>query len=188
VLGASALGLPLPFLAAHLLWINLVTDSLPALTLIAEPVSSEVMSTPPRAAKDRLIGWPEWRWIGWVGALEGGTILALFYFTLKNQGLEQARSLAFSSLVFSQLWRSFSARSRSRTLFELGVTSNRWLLGVFIVTAGMQLSLHFIPLTQRVFSLQSLSVGDIKSIALVSLITVTVIEGRKLLIRFLKIL
>lgn len=181
VLGASAIDLPLPFLASHLLWINLVTDSFPALALIADPVSSDVMKHPPRSPKEMLLGRPEWKWIGWVGALEGGIVLALFAFTLKTQGLEQARNLSFSTLVFSQLWRSFSARSTTHTLAQVGIRSNVWLLGVVFATAGIQLSLHFVPFTQRVFGLRPLSYADLGTMMVASLITVTVIEARKLI-------
>ncbi len=187
VLGASVVGLPLPFLASHLLWINLVTDSFPALALIADPVSSDVMNTPPRSPKELLLGKTEWKWIGWVGGLEGGIVLALFAYTLKTQGLEQARNLSFSTLVLSQLWRSFSARSRTRVLAEVGIQTNLWLLGVVMVIAGLQLSLHFIPLAQRVFGLHPLSFVDLGTMTLASLITVTVIEVRKLVVRKIKV-
>src|SRR5690606_23570906 len=102
VLGASAIGLPLPFLAAHLLWINLVTDALPALALIADPVSPDVMNRPPRDAGEHLLGKPEWISICWIGTFEALLVLTLFFFTLNSADLDQARNLAFTTLVFSQ--------------------------------------------------------------------------------------
>ena len=180
VLGASVIGMPLPFLASHLLWINLVTDSLPALALVAEPVSGDVMKSAPRTSNELLLGRPEWFRIGWIGALEGGLVLALFVYTLNGDGLAHARNLCFSTLVFSQLFRSFSARSRVRVIPEIGLFSNLWLLGVVMITGGLQLGLHYIPFTQKVFDLQPLSFRDLMTILFVSLVAVTVVELKKL--------
>jgi Ca2+-transporting ATPase len=181
VLGASALGLPLPFSAAHLLWINLVTDSLPALALIADPVSSDVMKRPPRDAAEHLLGRPEWLSVGWIGTLEALLVLTLFFITLKSAGLEQARNLAFTTLVFSQLWRAFGARSRTRIFWRVGALSNLWLLGVVILTAVLQLSLHFIPFAQEIFGLAPLTSSDLGVILPISLVTISVVEIRKIL-------
>jgi Ca2+-transporting ATPase len=183
VLGAIALGLPIPFLAAHLLWINLVTDSLPGLALVADPVSSDVMKKQPRPADERLLGRPEWTRIGWVGALEGSVVLTLFFITLQSSGDDQARNLAFTTLVLSQLWRSFSARSLTKPFWEVGPVSNLWLLGVVILTAFLQLSLHFIPLMQNIFKLTPLTLSDLEIMLPLSMIPVSVIELKKLAIR-----
>ncbi|MBC7396851.1 MAG: cation-translocating P-type ATPase [Bdellovibrionales bacterium] len=183
VVGASLLNLPLPFLAVHLLWINLVTDSLPAIALIADPASSDAMNLPPRPSKELLLGRSEWQWIGWVGALEGGTLLAFFFYLFKNGGLEHARNLAFPTLVLSQLWRSLSARSRSKTIIETGFKSNLWLIAVIMGTGIIQLGLHFFPPAQSIFKLQNLKFSDLGAIILVSLITFFVIEARKLVVR-----
>lgn len=181
VLGASALGLPLPLVAAHLLWINLVTDALPALALIADPVSSDAMKRPPRDARERLLGKSQWISIAWIGTFEALLVLALFHATLGVSGLESARSLAFTSLVFSQLWRAFGARSNTRIFWQVGLLSNLWLLGVVIFTGILQLSLHFIPLTQEIFGLTPLTSRDLGLIFAVSLITITVVELKKLI-------
>jgi Ca2+-transporting ATPase len=185
VLGAIALGLPIPFLAAHLLWINLVTDSLPGLALIADPVSDDVMKKQPRPAGERLLGRPEWTRIGWVGILEGSVVLTLFFITLQSSGEDQARNLAFTTLVLCQLWRSFSARSLTKLFWEVGPLNNLWLLGVVMITAFLQVSLHFIPLTQSVFKLTPLVLNDLEVMLPLSLIPVSVIELKKLMLRFI---
>ena len=169
VVGASIIGLPLPFLAVHLLWINLVTDSLPALALIMDPVSQTVMKVPPRPTTELLLGLPEWKFIGLVGFLEGGVILLLFLYAVKNGDLTHARNLVFPTLVLSQLLRSLSA----------GVKSNLWLIAVIIITAAAQLSLHFMSFGQNIFLLQTLAFSDLTLIFSVSLIPLAAIETSK---------
>src|SRR5690606_32669759 len=82
VIGAMILGHPLPLLAAHLLWINLVTDALPALTLIADPLSPHIMNHPPRSSKESIMGKEEWGQVIWVGILEAGVCLGLYEYLL----------------------------------------------------------------------------------------------------------
>ncbi|MCC7441548.1 MAG: cation-translocating P-type ATPase [Bdellovibrionales bacterium] len=181
VVGASLLGWPLPFLASHLLWINLVTDSLPALALIAEPVASDVMQRPPRPPQESLLGRAEWRRVVVVGTFEAALVLAVFWRALGEEDLEWARSLAFTTLVFSQMWRSFAARSSTRVFWSVGAWSNLWLLGVVVLTGTLQLALHYLPPAQAVFGLGPLGIADLGLILGVSLIPVTVIELSKLL-------
>ena len=169
VVGASIMGLPLPFLAVHLLWINLVTDSLPALALIMDPVSPTVMKVPPRPASELLLGLPEWKSICLVGILEGGVILLLFFYALRNFDLAYARNLVFPTLVLSQLFIALS----------VGVKSNIWLIAVSLVTAAAQLSLHFISFGQNIFLLQPLKLLDLSIIFVVSQIPLAVIEANK---------
>jgi len=186
VLGAIALGLPLPLLAAHLLWINLVTDALPALTLIAEPVSPRIMTHPPRSRRESILGRPEWGHILWVGVLEAAVILTLYGTMLREHDTAHARSVMFTAFVFSQLLRSFGARSTTRLFWEVGAFSNLWLLAVVLVTAGLQVSLHYMPLAQRMFALQPLSMADILYMLPYALIPISVIEIKKLIRRAIK--
>jgi Ca2+-transporting ATPase len=183
VFGASALMLPIPFLAPHLLWINLVTDALPALALVADPVTMDVMNQPPRPASQRLLGKREWMGIAGIGTLEALIILSFYLIQLDRSGPEEARSLAFSAFVLSQLFRAFSARSRSRTFWEVGALGNLWLLVVVLVAAALQLSLHFIPLGQTVFGLRPIDGEGLLWIIPASLVATTLIELRKLLAR-----
>jgi Ca2+-transporting ATPase len=180
VLLASALMLPVPFLAAHLLWINLVTDALPGLALIAEPPSPDLMSSPPRPRHEKLLGGKEWARIATIGLLEGAVVVLLFALQLRIHGLEQARNVAFTTLVFSQIFRSLAARSRSRTFWQVGALSNLWLLGVAAITLFLQISIHFVPLTQKAFGLLPLQSEDFAWILPFALVTTTLIELRKL--------
>lgn len=181
VLGASLFGLPLPFLAIHLLWINLVTDALPALALIMDPVASTIMKKAPRKLTDPLLGRDEWKDIIFIGLLEAVIVLALFKKTLDHSGVEYARNLIFTMLVFSQLLRAFGARSKERILWQVGMLSNLWLWGVIIFTGCLQLMLHLLPLTQKIFGLVPLGIEQLILIGFLALIPITVIELRKLI-------
>jgi Ca2+-transporting ATPase len=186
VLGASVLGLPIPFLASHLLWINLVTDSLPALALIADPVSPDVMKRPPRASGENLLGKSEWIRIGSLGGFEALLVLGLYLYVLRTSGVEQARNLAFTTLVFSQLWRAFGARSQHRVFFEVGVFNNLWLLGVVAITVCLQLSLHYLPFAQEIFGLMPLTAEELLCLVPYSMVPITLVEMIKLVRRVRK--
>lgn len=183
VLAAIIADLPLPLLATHLLWINLVTDALPALTLIAEPLSPSIMKKGPRSSKENLIGRPEWNQIIWVGLLEASLFFGLYRHLLGDFGEDRARGILFTGLIFSQLLRSFAARSKTRIFWEVGAFSNLWLLAVVLISIFLQIGLHHIPLTQEIFGLMPLSWDDYLMIMTFSLVPVTVIELGKLLLR-----
>jgi Ca2+-transporting ATPase len=107
--------------------------------------------------------------------------LALYYYFLNHTDETYARSLAFTALVFSQLFRGFGARSRQRIFWQLGVFSNLWLLAVTLVTAALQVSLHYIPFTQELFGLSPLTTGDLLLVLPFALLPVSVLEITKLL-------
>lgn len=180
VVGALLLGLPLPLLAAHLLWINLVTDAFPALTLIVEPPSSDLMKQAPRPPSEKIIGGPQWREIILFGLLEASVALYLFWSNLASVGEASARNYIFTVFVFSQMFRSLSARSTSRLFWEVGPFTNLWMLGVVIVTGAIQLSLHYIPLAQGLFGLAPLTFADLLYMLPFALIPFTLIELKKL--------
>lgn len=181
VLATSLLGLPLPFGAAHLLWINLVTDSLPGLALIADPAPSNLMSRPPRPPAERLIGPPEWKRLGLTALLEAAVIVALYAWLLRGHSHGEARSVAFTTFVFSQLFRAFGARSRTRIFWQVGALSNLWLLGIVVITSALQASLHYVPLAQEMFGLVPFTLEQLYLALPASLITITAVELTKLL-------
>lgn len=185
VLGAISLGLPLPLLAAHLLWINLVTDALPALTLVVDPLSSDLMTRAPRSSDEQILGGQEWKRVIWVGLLEAAVMLGLYGYLLKQHNVGFARNFTFTAIVFSQMFRAFSARSKNRLFWEVGILSNLWMLGVVVFTGSLQFSLHFIPLSQTMFGLRPLSLIDIATILLIACLPMSVIEIKKLVQRAL---
>jgi len=179
VLGAIVLGLPTPLLATHLLWINLVTDALPGLTLVADPLPQGIMKIPPRPTSEKIMGRSEWVQIIWVGLLEAALMLSLYHHYLAEKGQEYARSFVFTAVVFSQMLRAFGARSSRRFFWEISPLTNLWLLAVVLLTGILQLSLHFIPFAQTVFGLHPLSLGEIGKILLFGLIPSFSLELKK---------
>jgi Ca2+-transporting ATPase len=182
VFGASVVGAPLPFLAPHLLWINLVTDALPALALIADPTPEDIMKRKPRPSTESILGPREWRRILIVGMLEAASVGTLFWLQLQRSSLENTRGLAFTTLVFSQLLRSLSARSKTKTYWQLGMLSNLWVVGIVIGTFALQMTLHFIPLGQSLFGLKPISLEDLMWILPFSLFTMGILEISKLVV------
>ena len=102
-------------------------------------------------------------------------------------GETHARNLLFTAFVFSQIFRSLGARSATRTFWETGVFTNLWLLGVALATGFLQLSLHFIPFSQKIFGLSPLNLADIIFMLPFALVLITVIELKKIFQRFMKL-
>jgi Ca2+-transporting ATPase len=184
MLGAAIAGMPLPLLPLHLLWINLVTDGLPALALVLEPPSANVMRRPPRGAAEPMLGRREWRRVAATGLVEGAVVLATFTWALGRGTETQARTLAFGTLVFCELFRAFAARSSTRVLWELGAFSNLRLVGVVVLSVAAQLALHHVPALRAFFQLEPLSMTETLVAVALGLVPVTVLEVTKLVIRW----
>ncbi len=183
MLVASVIGLPLPLLPLHLLWINLVTDGLPALALVTDPTDADVLTRAPRRPDEPLLGRPEWTNIALTGLLQAVATLSVFVWALQTRDLTEARSLAFSTLVFGELFRAFAARSTTRLFWEVGAFTNLRLLGVVVLSVGVQLAIHHIPATQALFQIGELSLADCGLGLLVGLGPVSVLELSKLVRR-----
>jgi P-type Ca2+ transporter type 2C len=184
MLAAVIVGLPLPLLPLHLLWINVVTDGLPALALVVDPPEADVLQRPPRVPDEPMLGRAEWQLNIVTGLLQAITTLAIFVWALKARDLVEARNLAFSVLVFGELLRAFAARSTTRVFWEVGAFTNVRLLGVVAFSILMQLGLHHIPAAQAVFEITPLSAADCVLTLLVASIPVTLIEVGKLVRRW----
>jgi Ca2+-transporting ATPase len=160
MLVAAAAGLPLPLLPLHLLWVNLVTDGVPALALVTDPPSPDVMRRPPRNPAESILGLPEWRTIGITALLQAAIALGVYVWALETRGLDTARNLTFSALVFGELFRAFAARDANRPFWEVGVFTNIKLLCVVIASVLVQLAIHHFPATQKLFQIGALSLAD----------------------------
>jgi len=180
---ASLMGLPLPLLPLQLLWINLVTDGLPALALVMDPADDDVMTRAPRNPNEPMLGRSEWTAIGVTGLLQTVATLGVFAWALRTRNLAEARNLAFSVIVFAELFRAFAARSTTRLFWEVGAFSNLALLGVVVVSVAVQLAIHHIPATQALFHIGDLPLADCALGLLVGLFPVTAIELSKLVRR-----
>jgi len=181
MLVAALIGLPLPLLPLHLLWI--VTDGLPALALVMDPADEDVLSRPPRDPGEPMLGRAQWRYIMMMGLLQAATTLAVFIWALGSRDVVEARSLAFSVLVFGELFRAFGARSATRIFWEVGAFTNVRLLGVVTVSALVQVAIHYLPATQAFFEIGTLPLADGLLAVAAGLIPVTVMEIQKLVRR-----
>ncbi|MBL8020748.1 MAG: cation-translocating P-type ATPase [Leptospirales bacterium] len=186
MLTAAVVGLPTPFLALHLLWINLVTDGLPALALAADPASPSLMKHKPRPLKESILGRPQWIWIGFTALVETATVLAVYHYTLRTEPLDDARNAAFTVLVFAEVWRAFSARSPDRLFWEEGIFSNLKLIAVVVFIVALQVAIHHIPLTEELFKIGNMGLLECGVYLAIGLIPVTVLELSKLIMRFRK--
>jgi Ca2+-transporting ATPase len=186
MLGASLAGWPVPLLPLHLLWINLVTDGLPALALVMDPAGADTLQRPPRKPEEPMLRAREWRTIAATGALEATVVLSVFAWELDVRGPQGARSLAFSTLVFSEVLRSFSARSPTRLFWEVGPFSNVRLLAVVLGTLFAQVAIHDIPWSQRLFDLRMLTGPDFMLALGCGLLPVSVLELAKLVRRLVR--
>ncbi len=127
-----------------------------------------------------MLGAPQWRAIIATGLLIAAVVLGAFAWSLQRRGLADARNIAFSTLVFSELFRSFAARSTTRVLWAIGVLTNGWLFAVVVLSALLQLLIHRVPVTQAALDIQHLPLADVVITLVLGLVPVTVLELLKL--------
>jgi Ca2+-transporting ATPase len=133
-----AIGLPAPLLPIHLLWINLVTDGLPALCLATDPIDPDVMKRPPRRRSERIANRSFLRTMFLTGLLTAGVAFTVYLHVLKTGTPETARAYAFAVLVFAELLRSFGARSETKPVWRISLFTNVNLLIVVAISFGLQ--------------------------------------------------
>lgn len=142
ITAAIIMGLPMPLLALHLLWINLVTDGLPALCLATDPIDADVMKQPPRSRNEHITDGGFLGTMLLTGVLTAGVSLAVYVYALQHESLEMARTYAFTALVFAELMRAFGARSEIRPLWRINHLSNLNLLAVVGISFAIQVWSH----------------------------------------------
>ncbi|MGR8980295.1 MAG: cation-translocating P-type ATPase, partial [Gammaproteobacteria bacterium] len=184
MLAAAIVGWPLPLLPLHLLWINLVTDGLPALALATDPIDPDVLKRPPRPQQAQLLDAEFIRLTMLTGGLTAITALSAFAYEFYfDESLEQARDAAFTALVIAELLRAFGARSASKTVFEMGLLSNLWLFLIIAVSFSLQLAIHHVPTLQTLFSIEPLSWKQCIAWMGIGFIPLTALEIRKIVLR-----
>jgi Ca2+-transporting ATPase len=182
---AAMIGWPVPLAAIQILWINLVTDGLPALALAMEPPEPDIMRRPPRPPRQPVIGRGDALRILACGLMVAAAAAAGFAILCADGGntLGRARTAAFCITAFAQLALAFGFRSRRYTLPQLGVFSNRYLLGAILLSALLQAAVVLLPFAQPLVGAGTLSPGDWGLIAGLSLLPVTLLETAKMLFR-----
>jgi Ca2+-transporting ATPase len=130
-----------------------------------------------------MLGRPQWTVVIATGLLQAAVTLSVFVWALGSRGLDEARNLAFSVIVFAELFRSFAARSTTRPFWEVGVFTNLRLVGVVLVSALVQLGLHHIPFAQTLLGTGPLFAADCALSVALGLIPMSILECSKLIRR-----
>jgi Ca2+-transporting ATPase len=181
---AALVGWPLPLLPIQLLWINLVTDGLPALALATDPIDPGVLTRPPRHPETELVDWSFLRRIALTGCLTAAVALSAFAYEWYIDGsLEQARNAAFSALVIAELLRAFGARSEVQTVWQVGLFSNMRLFAIVVASFALQLAIHHLPTLQTLFRTEPISVGQCAAWIALGAVPLIALELNKLLRR-----
>jgi Ca2+-transporting ATPase len=182
MLAAPFLGMPLPLLPLQILWINLVTDGLPALALSLEPAERNIMHRRPYQPNESVFGRGLGQHIIWVGVLIGLVSLALGYeYWLRQEAHWQ--TIVFTVLTLAQLFHVLAIRSERDSLFTIGLFSNRALLGAVLLTFLLQLAAIYLPFMQRFLETVALSIGDLVLCVLVSSVVFWAVELEKWWVR-----
>ncbi len=152
----------MPLVPVQLLWLNLVTDSLPALALGVEPVEAGIMEQPPRDAQAGLFDRKFSFRLAWQGLMVGGLTLTAYFLGFTRSAPEQAgaaaNTMAFATLTLCQLFHAFNIRSEDRSIFSLGLFSNPAMNKAFLAGLGLQLAVLLLPPLQGVFSVAPMTV------------------------------
>ncbi len=184
---SSIMQLPIPLLPIQILWVNLVTDGLPALALGVDPTDRKIMKRSPRMKNEPVIT----RGMGGLILAQGSFIalcsLLAFYFVLfvENEGLERARTACFIVLSCSQLFHSFNCRSTHYSIFTLGFLTNTRLIWATLVSFLLQMSVVYIPVLQGIFKTEPLGLYDWLLVLAISSFPLWAMEITKLLNRIL---
>jgi Ca2+-transporting ATPase len=153
---APATGMPLPLVPLQILWMNLVTDGLPAVALTLEPPERDVMNRPPYQPDETIFGRGLGLHVVWVGLLMGLISLGIGYFAWR-EAIPEWKTLVFTTITLSQMAHVLAIRSQGDSLFRIGLFSNKWMLAAVSLTILLQVALIYVPVFQRVFDTRPLS-------------------------------
>jgi len=179
---APFLGLPIPLLPIHILWVNLVTDGLPGLALAAERAEKNIMQRPPRPPQENLFAHGLWQHIIWVGLLMSGVCLALQAWAI-GDGDAHWQSMVFTVLTLSQLGHVLAIRSEQHSLFSIGVGSNPYLAWAVGLTFLLQMATLYVPALNPIFKTEALTLTELAICLLASTVVFFGVEAEKWFIR-----
>ena len=172
------LGLKSPLLAIQLLWINLVTDSLPAIALGLEKPEKDIMQRKPVDSKKGIFADGLWNKIIVEGIMIGVLTLVAFSIGNKYYGLEAGRTMAFLSIGFLELIHSFNVKNE-KSIFEAGIFENKYLVGSFVLGIFIQVIVVVVPAFAKVFEVVPLNLTQWIITVAISILPVPVIELQK---------
>lgn len=176
---AELAGLPPPLDAPQLLWINVTTDSLPALALSVEPAEPDIMQKPPRRRKSSFITNRKIAYFTILGTAIGTVNLVLFSSVLSNIGLAEARTLVFTAIAFSEFGRALSSRSETKHFWYRPF--NKWLLPALLASVSLQLFAVYTPGVRELFTAVPLPLWLLGTALLTAVPVLLIDEVRKTL-------
>jgi P-type Ca2+ transporter type 2C len=182
ILLAPFLGLPLPLLPIHILWINLVTDGLPGLALGVEPEERDIMKRPPRPPQESVFAHGMWQHIVWVGLLIAGLSLGAQAWAY-HSGSENWQSVVFTVLTFAQLVHVLAIRSDRDSLFAIGWFSNPPLIAAVGLTVALQLAVVYLDPLQVIFRTGDLTSKELLVVLGLPWVVLVAVEIEKWLVR-----
>lgn len=173
-----------PLQPIHILWVNLITDSFPALALGIDPGDEDVMEESPRDPKESIFTKNTIFTLIINGLTVGITTLIAFQAGLKyySDSIVHAQTMAFVVLSISQLFLSFSLRDSKRSIFKVGIFKNKALLLSLILGIVLQILIISVPFLSSVFKTYPLSIGDFQFVFLISLVPLVINEISKLIL------
>ncbi len=174
------IGLPMPLLPIHLLWINLVTDGLPALCLATDAIDPDVMQHHPRRRSERITDRRFLRTVGLTGFLTAAVAFATYLVVLNSGTTETARTYAFTVLVFAELLRAFGSRSGTKPLWRIPFFTNINLFIVVAVSFGLQVASQHSAVLGRILKTSYMPFTDCLWLLCLGSIPLLVLEALKL--------
>lgn len=180
---APLVGLPISLLPIHILWINLMTDGLPALALSVEPAEGDVMKRPPRHPKESIFAHGLGLHAIWVGLLMAGIVLFVQAWSIKTQNAHW-QTMVFTVMCLTQLGHVLAIRSEKESLFKMGLFSNKALLGAVISSFVFQLATIYVPFLNPIFKTAALTLNELLFTLVLSSTVFFAVETEKMWRRF----
>ena len=175
------IGLPVALLPIHILWINLVTDGLPAISLSFEKAEKDIMDRPPRPPQQSVFANGRGLHMIWVGMLMAGIALSAQGWAISH-GLHW-QTIVFNVLCLSQMGHVLAIRSEHQSFFSAGIFSNKPLIGSVVIAFLLQFCVTYIPFLQPIFKTQALTVYEFILVAAASSVVFFAVEIEKIMSR-----
>ena len=180
VLYTSIMALPVPFAPVHLLFINLLTDSLPAIAIGMEPADKDLLSQKPRDPKEGILTKEFMMKLFLQGGLIAVCTMTAFHLGLNQGGAAVGSTMAFCTLTLARLFHGFNCRS-SHSIFRIGFSGNWYSLGAFLAGVVLLSLVMFVPFLEKLFSVTALTGGQIGLVYLLAVIPTVIIQMTKVI-------
>jgi Ca2+-transporting ATPase len=176
------LGMPLPLLPLQILWMNLVTDGLPALALGVEPAEEDVMKRPPYSSSESIFGRGMVQFILFAGIVMSIVAIAAG-FLFWREGNPRWQTILFTTLIFAQLGLALEVRAEKNSLIHIGLFSNPYMIGAIALTVVLQLLVIYVPFLQNIFNTDALIAAELLVAVGFSLLVMLAVEIYKWFLR-----